>query len=96
MDKLRSGILKLRNKRAERMYMSFMSGLLIYPYFRFADMLIDKLEVNILSFAAMLTNFFLIVFYLKNLRKYYLTEKYEILVLFIGYFCSFILYKQFL
>ncbi len=94
MDKLRSGMLKLWNKRAERMYMSFMSGLLIYPYFRFADKLIDKMEVNLLSFAAMVTNFLLVVFYLRNLRKYYLTDKYDILVLFIGYFCSFIVYKQ--
>jgi|GEM_PF-4785904 len=94
MDKVRSCILKLRNKRTERIFMCFMSGLFIYPFFRFADKLIDQMEADLLSFAAMLTNLFLVILYVRILRKYYLTDKYELLMLLAGYFCSFILYKQ--
>lgn len=92
MDKLKYHIQKLGSKRMERLFMSFMSGFMTYQYLRFTNRIIDHLEVNPFMFIAMLTCYLMGLFFIRNLRKYFLTDKYEMLMLFIGFTASYFLF----
>ena len=77
---------KIDKQRIEQLLMSIISGFLVSLYFVFLKKLVILFRENLfLEFTLVFLTFYIINYYIQNLRKYFLSDKLAIILfLFVG------------
>lgn len=96
MDRLKWFIEKLSSNRVERLFMSATSGFMVCQFFEFVNIITDYIKVSILSLFVMFICYCIGIYFIRNLRHYFLKDRYDLAMFFIGSTGYFLLYKMLL